>query len=557
MKKILPFILAVTILAGCAADESSEVTPASGTGGTVLSAESTVTDTETTTKPTTTTKVSETTSETASVTTKAVTEEPPTNEKLGVNADGTLSEVFTNRISEFAEPYIKNSALGVYPSLYDFDYDGVPEVFLIFHSGAQGLMPCEVFSAEDFSSIGEFEGFCRDGFTRFSKGRNGGTIIHNYYEHSNWQREESVFFAKITDGKLETDMLYKRYGQSADGEYKAAMKITETVNEKAFGKLYKTDYSYDLKTLIGFVSFSDKDIMPDIQSRFAEEYAVTSYSNDVGYDSKSLAEAAVESYNNYIRLKQLSDYDDESTYCLAPMGNKNQTAFFVDGKNGIFFIDENEEITQISDNPNISYIKKLWDNMIVFQLFGNSSPCYICRVNDGKPEPVEEINGSVSFFGNGMYFDYSELYNSSFEMIHSVYDASPAGGHTFKKYQFYLNGDDMHEYGSIVVPWEEFSSAYGEAAQKYADEEAAEDYEIYEVLYRADGCFILNCCRQIYVDDPPRPMENCYNFRYVTLKPNSDGGFNELDRGSGFYLPALIPEIAVYPEKMYIPATEE
>ena len=44
MKKILPFILAAMILAGCTANESTEVTETSGTSSTETSAEKSETD---------------------------------------------------------------------------------------------------------------------------------------------------------------------------------------------------------------------------------------------------------------------------------------------------------------------------------------------------------------------------------------------------------------------------------------------------------------------------------------------------------------------------------
>lgn len=545
MKKILAIIFSLAILSGCAAGTGTEVSETSVTSGTVTASESTVTTAETTTKITTaTTTVSETT---------AVTEEKIlTAAELGVNGDGSLSEVFTSRLADFAAPYIESGGIRVYPALYDFDYDGVPEIILIHHNSGQGLMPCEVYSAYDFEKLGEFEGFCRDGFTRFSAGRKGGTIIHNYYEHSNWQRSENVLYASITDGKFTADPLYNRYGQTVGGQYNAVMSINEVVDKKTFGKLYSVDFLDKPDTLMGYVEFSDKDIKPDIQSRFAEEYAAESYYADADYNSESLSAAVTESYNNYIRLKRLSNYDDKDTYCLVPMGDKNQTAFFFD-KNGVFFIDETDKITQLSDLEYFYSVKKLWDSLVVFQLFGNTSPCFVYSVSGGEPRLIEEINGDAPTRGSGMYFDYSSLYNGGFEMIHSVYDATSFGAHTFKKYQFYFSADGIREYGSIVVPWEEFSSAYESTAKKYADELAAEGYEIYEVLYRGDYCFILNCRQQLYAEDPPEPI-NGYNNMYIVLKPFIDpafNGFDEIERDWGFYLTALIPEIAVYPEKYY------
>ncbi|MDE6596908.1 MAG: hypothetical protein K2K44_12980, partial [Oscillospiraceae bacterium] len=138
-----------------------------------------------------------------------------------------------------------------------------------------------------------------------------------------------------------------------------------------------------------------------------------------------------------------------------------------------------------------------------------------------------------------------------------VYDATSCAPPTLQTYQRYRDKDGFHEYGSIVVPIEDFNKYYGEAAQVFVDDIAKEwgvsvDIEIYEVLYRSDNSFILNC-RSPLISGEYDNDKLGYNFYNITLKPNTNGGLTEVYRDRGVYKTALIPEIAVYPEKMYVP----
>lgn len=172
-------------------------------------------------------------------------------------------------------------------------------------------------------------------------------------------------------------------------------------------------------------------------------------------------------------------------------------------------------------------------------------------MTDGKPVLAETLSNR----GHAMQFRRSSLYNGGFEMIDSVYDMSSYSGHTFKPYQFYRDENGFHEYGSIVVPIEDFNKYYSEAAQPFIDEIAKEwrdDLEIYEVLYRGDSCFILNLRSPLKVDDYDSKIFG-YNYYNITFKPTADSGLADVYRDFGFYKTALIPEIAVYPEEMYVP----
>lgn len=531
MKRLLAAIAAVTVLAGCAADESRE---ASETTSAETSAAVTSENTAATAAAPAETTASSATAAASTVITafSAEAEEPPINAELGVNGDGTLSEVFTDRLAELAAPDEPVWA-EIFPSLWDFDEDGVPEIILTYHNGGQGRMPSYVYDAESMEQIGEFDGFCRDGFTRFVN--NGeGTVIYNYYEHSAHVRFESVEQVHIADGRLVSDSSIKRnWAQTSVGEHNARLKYweggsdTEERYERGFTNMVGEDYNY-----IGNVC--------------------TSFTNKDSGGVRKASETAVESYNNYIKFSSLKTDDLQK---ILIFGNKNQYAF-LQRDDGCFFITDKGEMTLLKEGREYYDLYTLLgdnigerDDIIVCQRFGNTAACDVYVMTDGKPELVSELSGK------GMYFDYSHLYNGDFELIESVYDASTGGGHTFKRYQFYRDKDGFHESGSIEVPLEEFNKYYGEAAQKVLDEFQTEEeisgLEICEVLYREDRCFILNCRQPICSDDEENRFMGAYNYYNLTLKLAKEG-FSFVNWDRGVYKTALIPEIAVYPEEMYI-----
>lgn len=169
---------------------------------------------------------------------------------------------------------------------------------------------------------------------------------------------------------------------------------------------------------------------------------------------------------------------------------------------------------------------------------------------DNKLVLDEKISGYGCLFR-------SKLYNGGFEIIESVHDrygdvGGVMGTLTSKRYQLYRDENGFHEYGSITVPIEEFNKFYGEAAQECIDN-FRHKIELYEVLYRGDCSFILNCRIPNIIDGEPIS----YEYHNITVKPTKDGGLIEVYNDTGIYKTALIPEIAVYPEKMYVPETEE
>lgn len=122
MKKILPFILAVTVLAGCTAKEGTKITLANETGG----ASDTVTTAEKTETTTVTTETTTVTTETTTVTTETATE-------ITTEAIDTSS---VDYIKEALKADWNNSVTAADLYAADLNGDGVKELFARYLFGA-------------------------------------------------------------------------------------------------------------------------------------------------------------------------------------------------------------------------------------------------------------------------------------------------------------------------------------------------------------------------------------------------------------------------------------
>ena len=461
-----------------------------------------------------------------------------------VNTDGTLTDTFLNRTEELTKYLNGLVEYGAKePGLFDFDNDGLPEIYFVDNSGAQGAMPCYVYSALDLSFMGEFDGYCRDGFTRFYySAYEDAAIIHSYFEHSVQLRNEWFYTVTVKNGKLE---------------------ITETASSGSglnYGEVYPT------------LTRTDDAVKPERQKtsywrNFCREGISICANDHHEWDYKDYAKNIVGLYNTYITLKASADLGKKPEYEFFIFVGKG--AYYSNGGE-VWFIypDKKTEKLGIS-NCNNAY--RLWNGITVFQPSLDNAPCEVYRIADGKPHRMEELSGK------GQMLDFSPLYNECYSLAHSVYNPAPLVGHTFMDYLFGwdYNSKSTREYGSIKLTPDEFKAIYGKSAQKYIDEIEThaditendftdglvpEKGEITEVLYRTDTMFIINYRIPVMGSDPNIPGDEkrlyAYKYGYIMLKPlieigeNKDGELlKEVDRGYGNYLTALNPENAVYPEK--------
>jgi len=154
-------------------------------------------------------------------------------------------------------------------------------------------------------------------------------------------------------------------------------------------------------------------------------------------------------------------------------------------------------------------------------------------VHRGKP-----CNENISGVGGGM----RQLDDKNFTLYHSTYDFDEtdgiATGHTWKDYWFYWDGKAFHEYGGVKITEEQLRKCGG--AAEALDAILANGDTIGEIFYRGNGMINVNHFRA------------CGSSRsnyFTTLQLNGAKIiFNEVEDNGGIYLPALAPDIAVYPE---------
>lgn len=439
-----------------------------------------------------------------------------TDTSLLMDEEGYLSEKFGEKINELLSEN-ENKGFIPYIALQDFDSDSLPEIILIKHNSGQGLMPCEIYRAGTLECIGTFEGYSRDGFTRYGKDKDG-VIIHNYYEHSVHLRYESFDLAEYSDDKVSVTNVYENGGAfNATGAYNAGIKWKED-RDKLFSYLFREAEYYDV--------------------------------SDFWKDDVDTADYVVSLYNGYKRL--------ENIYTAIEFKEEKEWAFFAagdydsDGKPEAFFQTPNEmktyfmnnkgEISVVSENDNgfgaVYSAYRVWNSFIVFSYVGNHTSDMVFTVENGKPKMLLDY---------GQSFYYSELYNGMYSLTQSAYDAP---SHTWKPYPYSFNEKgELYELGAIEVDKEEFLNYYGEDAQAIFDEIAAmvppvegeTKYEIRSIYYRGDMSYNINYGWDVINE-------------YITVKPTCYGekaGLVEYSRGNGAYLAAFNPEIAVYPERPF------
>ena len=153
-------------------------------------------------------------------------------------------------------------------------------------------------------------------------------------------------------------------------------------------------------------------------------------------------------------------------------------------------------------------------------------------VREGKPH-CEAVPGSGGFL--------VQIDDNSFTLEHSALDAIYTDGmlmaRTWKPYWFFWDGESFKEYGGVKITEEQLRKCGG------ASEVLDGIYGIVgDIFYRGNG--IIN------VNHTVLQSEGDIRNEYITLQ--LDGTEISIDETyenfGGIYLPALAPDIAVYPE---------
>ncbi len=455
----------------------------------------------------------------------AVKQNPLSDEK------GLLTEDYAAQVDKLIGNVQKGHP---YAALQDFDGDDFPEIVVIEHNGGQGLMPCKIYNAETLEYMGEFQGFCRDGFTNFFE-TSEGVVVYNYYEHSAHSRYESYAIVENIDGVFTERILGEEKGYfNVCGAYNAGI-----VWENDCSEFDWSEYAYKFEEIWQTISVTNR----------SEGYCVSSFGYDM--DVSEAGKFVVDFYNNCKRIedifiKEVAELESFSVFerpLLAiddyDRDGKPEAFYQLNYNNPIRFVNSSFETCDVTCDYYAYGSYKLWNEIIVFTGTGNGQSCLIYTVNNGKAEEITELSGK------GMKFNYSSMYNGCFELLDSEYDGPY---HTWKPYTYYHDENGWHEFGSIEISKEEFLTLYGEEAQEIFDSisaietpvENSGSYGVRSILYRSDDTYIINYGWDVLNE-------------HIVVKP----GITESDRlieypdYGGIYSTAFIPELAVYPDSTH------
>lgn len=338
-----------------------------------------------------------------------------------IDENGLLNDAAKERIDAILAEN-ETGTCSVFPGLFDFDRDGVPELYLVFHSGGQGVMPTVAFTL-DGERLGEFSGYCRDGFCRFSYGEDC-VYVHNQYEHSMHTSCDLVTRLTVEDGVLSAEDILHRIGSTGDSF--PLKNYTYFVN----GKSAEKDAYYGAYWDWNFDDPGGKYVF-----REANEVSLCTYDlvvSDPPYDNR--AETVASLYNQYIAGKNAAierfgyepsvfafdDYDKDGSFeaFVAPKfdnGSHSDIIYF--WKDGAFTEIPSTESCVCEDYTRIG-------DLFVAQPAGNGSYCAIYGVRDG--EFYKHKNSSGNGYGMlirpGGYFPFEGYVNGEFVLYDSTYE---------------------------------------------------------------------------------------------------------------------------------------
>lgn len=513
--KTMPALLACALLCSCSGDNSASI--------------------QTETSPITS---AATTSETKP------TEEIPSDNALYVDENGLLTDSGMRRINEIvtAATGSDRPSGSIYTGLFDFDGDILPEVYTVYHNGNQGTMPCDIFSLESGEKLGSFVGYCRDGYTRLSRGDNC-VYVHSFYEHSYWQRAESIQKLTPQNGsyKTETPLIDEAYTEKTSFPLSHNYYIAESETTSA-------EYidAYQKWRFDTFTENSD-----EIQAREANEISICNY--DIGSTDP---EDTVKLYNEYIsalnKTKELSENINFFMYRDFD-GNGSYEGFFqlADSRNILRFI-SGETVSEVTDKLSSAYEAYDVDGLCILQPFSNGESCYVYEVKNGNP--AESV-----LSGCGMQLGRDETQMGTLSAKQSAFDsASPTGYHTWKPYWFFFdyNSGEYREYGGKLITAEELNTL-GDFSEAFSEIES-EGGIVGEIFTRQNGYATIN---YRIPDEHSDPEMTIYDNRYKLyfFSPSyynkaipvsySENNAGYIDPQHGIYQSALNESIAVYPSE--------
>lgn len=333
--------------------------------------------------------------------------------------NGFLTETAKKRIAAVLADH-PSVGCGVFPGLFDFTLDGVPELYLVYHDGGQGLKPTVVYTL-DGKELGSFYGYCYDGFCRFSYGEDC-VYVHNKYEHSAHSSCDLVTRVTVEDGALATEDLFWRPAAVGDRfplKEPAYFLDGEETDRDSYNEAYN-----------GWLFEGER------MTREANELSLCVYDLAELPDDGERADAVVSLYHQYIAAKNAAeeklgappslfafdDFDQNGTYEAFVQASPGDPLSFWDGA----------EFTEVEGSETGgAYDFTRLGGLLFVQPFGNGLPCAVYGVHDGKFYEHENSR-------RGMWIRPSEYYpfecNVNDEFV--LYDSTFEPHHTHKPYFF-------------------------------------------------------------------------------------------------------------------------
>lgn len=249
------------------------------------------------------------------------------------------------------------------------------------------------------------------------------------------------------------------------------------------------------------------------------------------------------------------DFDDDGKIeAFALVGNEEETGDV--WKGCPFFISETTIVKLTSD----TILKSEWDQVAYRRtfrkmFFGKQKAVVfsLCALNSKNDEAYGIINGEPMQF---IIPDVNGGFKVTENFITLTVDAFDSscnenfeweGGHTWKPYYFFWNDglNSFSEYGGIEITLEQLSKV--KDVSRLMNQYNEDGYSLINIIYRANKIININFRKN--------ETETVYQHANVTLYIQNDSIYLSddeiLEENSGYYLTAINPKIAVYPEFPY------
>ena len=460
MKKLIAAVVAAAMMTGCAAQTES-------TAGTSRSEKATETSAA---AETAVSKETDASTETETV--------EKADNSVFVDDSGLINESGIAKINEIIMAQNYDRLTG-YTGLFDLDSDGIPEVYIVSHNSGQGLMPVSVFSING-EKLGEFEGYCRDGFCRLSYG-DGCVYVHNSYEHSVHTSYEDVQKLTLEGGKLNTQRVFMQSG--AAGSSFPLKDFTYDVNGSTVD-----DGEYYTKYIAYLYEGANS------ATREANEVSICTYDTGTGNNEDGVANGAVLIYNTYVsgnnEAKKLFG-EQPYIFCYDDFDNSGSYEALVrcDGHSENWYFWDGTELSETDIKTASCGDFTRYGSLLIAQSFKDNEPCTIIGVKDGAPYE-QSANGMFIRTQPSLGFGRADLENGIFVLRKPTSDKASLGdGQTFMPHYFELYGG-FNELASETVTKESFED--NPAAADEFDKLEAEGGTITEAYLLGERYLVIN-----------------------------------------------------------------